>query len=80
MKKKTPGWKVLLATFSILLTVLVWQRGLQESFDRPSVSPRLALNQREMALLAEPSLPRALRPLLVGDCLLYTSPSPRDRG
>ena len=67
MKKKTPGWKVLLATFSILLTVLVWQRGLQESFDRPSVSPKLVLNQREMALLAEPSLPRALRPLLVGE-------------
>ncbi len=67
MKENTPGWKVLLAIFSILLTVLVWQRGLQESFDRPSVSPRLALNQREMALLAEPSLPRSLRPFLVGE-------------
>ena len=44
MKENTPGWKVLLAIFSILLTVLVWQRGLQESFDRPSVSPRLVLN------------------------------------
>ncbi len=67
MKENTPGWKVLLAIFSILLTVLVWQRGLQESFDRPSVSPKLALNQREMALLAEPSLPKTLRPLLVGE-------------
>ncbi len=67
MQKSTPGWKALLAIFSLLLTILIWQRGLQESFDRPSVSPKLALNQREMAVLAAPSLPDSLRPVLVGE-------------
>ncbi len=67
MLKKLPGWKVLLAIFSLLLTILIWQRGLQESFDRPSVNPKLTLNQREMALLAEPSLPENSRSFLVGE-------------
>lgn len=45
---------------------MIWQRGLQESFERPSVSPKITLNQREIALLAAPSLPESLRPALVG--------------
>ncbi|WP_269622539.1 CPBP family intramembrane glutamic endopeptidase [Prochlorococcus marinus] len=66
MQKASPGWKVLVAIFSLLLTILVWQQGLQESFDRPSVSPKLALNQKEIAVLASPSLPKTFRPLFVG--------------
>tara|TARA_B100001250_G_scaffold246275_1_gene211733 strand:+ start:697 stop:2055 length:1359 start_codon:yes stop_codon:yes gene_type:complete len=66
MRKATPIWKVVLAIFSLLLTVLVWQRGLEESFDRPSVTPTLSLNQHEMALLASPALPESVRPSLVG--------------
>ncbi len=62
-----PGWKVFLAILSLLLTILIWQRGLQESFNRPSVNPKLALNQREMALLSSPSLPEEVRPILVGE-------------
>ncbi|WP_241434316.1 CPBP family intramembrane glutamic endopeptidase [Prochlorococcus marinus] len=62
-----PRWKVFLAILSLLLTILIWQRGLQESFDRPSVTPKLALNQREIALLAYPSLPNSISPLLVGE-------------
>ena len=67
MQKTNSGWKVLLAILSLLLTVLIWERGLQESFNRPSVSPKLALNQREMAILAAPSLPDPLSPLLIGE-------------
>ncbi len=67
MMKKLPGWKVLLAIFSLLLTILIWQRGLQESFNRPSVNPKLMLNQREMALLAAPSLPEDAKQFIVGE-------------
>ncbi len=67
MQKTNSGWKVLLAIFSLLLTVLIWQRGLQESFDRPSVSPKLALNQREMAILAAPSLPQSVSTFFIGE-------------
>ncbi len=67
MNKSPSRLKLLLAIFSLLLTILIWQRGLQQSFDRPSVSPQLALNQREIGFLAAPSLPTTIRPLLVGE-------------
>ena len=66
MRQVTPAWKLLTAILSLLLTVFVWQQGLQESLNRPSVAPKLALTQHEMALLAAPSLPEALKPVLVG--------------
>ncbi|ABX08449.1 Possible membrane associated protease [Prochlorococcus marinus str. MIT 9211] len=62
----TPQWKVLLAVFSVLLTAFIWQKGLEESFDRPSVAPMLSLKQHEMALLASPAMPKPLRPIFVG--------------
>ena len=67
MQKTTSGWKVLLAILSLLLTAFIWQQGLQESFNRPSVSPKLALNQREMAILAAPSIPKSISPFLIGE-------------
>ncbi len=66
MRQANPAWKVALAVLSLLLTVLVWARGLEESFDRPSVTPKLSLHQQEIALLAAPALPEPLKPLLVG--------------
>ena len=62
----TPQWKLALAVFSLLLTVLIWQQGLRDSFNRPSVTPKLSLNQHEIALLASPALPNSLEPILVG--------------
>tara|TARA_Y100001968_G_scaffold332358_1_gene390230 strand:- start:1369 stop:2712 length:1344 start_codon:yes stop_codon:yes gene_type:complete len=67
MRQVTPAWKFLTAILSLLLTVFVWQQGLQESFNRPSVAPKLSLTQHEMALLAEPSLPEGLKPVLIGN-------------
>ncbi len=60
-------WKVLLAVLSLLLTVLIWQRGLQDSVDRPSVSPKLSVNQQEIAYLAAPALPKQLAEVLIGN-------------
>ena len=66
MSKVTPRLKVVIAILSLLLTFFVWQRGLEESFNRPSVTPKLLINQREMALLAEPVLPNTFKEVLVG--------------
>ncbi len=67
MIKNTPPWKVVLAFFSLLLTILIWQQGLQDSFERPSVSPKLALNQKEMSVLASPSLSKSSQAMLFGN-------------
>tara|TARA_Y100001968_G_scaffold310906_1_gene332303 strand:+ start:7186 stop:8529 length:1344 start_codon:yes stop_codon:yes gene_type:complete len=76
MRQVTPAWKLLTAILSLLLTVFIWQQGLQESFNRPSVAPKLSITQHEMALLAAPSLPNELKPVLIGsspDLLLKES-------
>ncbi|KGG12875.1 CPBP family intramembrane glutamic endopeptidase [Prochlorococcus marinus] len=65
-KQAISQWKVLVAVLSLFLTVLIWQKGLQESFDRPSVSPRISLNQHEIALLAQPALPVNVETVFVG--------------
>ena len=67
MRQVTPRWKLVTAIFSLLLTVLVWQKGLEESFSRPSVAPKLSLRQHEMALLASPVFPESIKFALVGD-------------
>ena len=66
MKQATPTWKVFLVAISVLLTVLVWTRGLQESLGRPSVSPALNLRQQEMTIIAASSLPDQSKNLFFG--------------
>ena len=66
MRQVTPAWKLVTAVISLLLTLFVWQQGLQDSFNRPSVAPKLSLTQHEMALLASPVLPESVKPILVG--------------
>ncbi len=66
MNKGKSAWKVWLAVLSILLTVFVWSRGLQESFSRPSVSPQLSLHQKELSVLAENAFPSALKSSILG--------------
>ena len=66
MRQVTPAWKLVTAVVSLLLTLFVWQQGLQESLKRPSVASQLSINQHEMALVASPALPESLKPILVG--------------
>ena len=66
MSKGKSAWKVWLAVLSLLLTVFVWSRGLQESFSRPSVSPQLSLHQRELSVLAESAFPSGLKSPILG--------------
>ncbi len=66
MRQANPVWKVAMAVLSLLLTVLIWQKGLQESFNRPSVAPKLSLKQQEISFLARPAIPQNLQSILVG--------------
>ncbi len=57
-------WKPLLAGLSLALCALLWLNGLVGSLERPSVGDALSRRQLQLDLLAEPSLPPALQPLL----------------
>ena len=61
MRQAKTGWKWATALFSLLLTVLIWQQGLQESFERPSVAPKISLMQAEMAVSASSSIPKSIK-------------------
>ena len=66
MRQANTGWKWVLALFSLLLTVLIWRQGLQESFDRPSVAPKISLIQAEMAVTASSSVPESFKDVFLG--------------
>ena len=66
MRQAKTGWKWAMALFSLLLTVLIWRQGLQESFERPSVAPKISLMQTEMAVSASSSLPETIKDVFLG--------------
>ena len=104
--------KLTLAFISIVITFLVWQQGLRDSLNRPSVSFDISQKEQEIAELSFQSIPKNLKKFFIvnnpidqinkslsqvsfeelternkliriissesNDCLLYTSPSPRD--
>jgi len=67
MRQATSVGKVVLAVCSLLLAVLIWGKGLQDSFSRPSVVPKLSMRQQEISLMANPSIPEPLKPFFVGE-------------
>ena len=67
MRQATSVGKVVLAVCSLVLAVLIWGKGLQESFSRPSVVPKLSMRQQEISLMANSSIPESLKPFLVGE-------------
>ena len=66
MRQAKTGWKWAIALFSLILTVLIWRQGLQESFERPSVAPKISLMQTEMAVSASSSLPKTIQEVFLG--------------
>ncbi len=66
MRQAKTGWKWAIALFSLILTVLIWRQGLQESFERPSVAPKISLMQTEMAVSASSSLPDTIQDVFLG--------------
>ena len=49
-----------------MLAAAIWLVGLVDSLTRPSVAPSLQVQQQELSLLAQPSVPETLQELLVG--------------
>ena len=66
MRQAKTGWKWAIALFSLLLTILIWRQGLQDSFERPSVAPKISLMQTEMAVSASSSIPETLQDIFLG--------------
>ncbi len=66
MTQAKTRWKWALALFSLFLTVLIWRQGLQESFDRPSVAPKISLMQTEMSVSASYSIPKRIQDVFLG--------------
>ena len=66
MRQANTRLKWALALFSLLLTVLIWRQGLRDSFDRPSVAPKISLIQTEMAVSASPSFPEKIQGVFLG--------------
>jgi hypothetical protein len=66
MTQGKTGWKWAVALFSLILTILIWRQGLQESFDRPSVAPKISLMQTEMSVSAASSLPESFKDVFLG--------------
>ena len=67
MRQAMPAGKVALAALSLLLALLIWGKGLQDSFSRPSVVPKLSVRQQEISWLATPEIPDTLKPLFIGE-------------
>ena len=66
MRQAKTGWKWAVALFSLFLTVLIWRQGLTESFERPSVAPKISLMQTEMAVSASSSIPETIQDVFLG--------------
>ena len=61
MNKKNSTVKILLAIASLIITFFVWQQGLKESLNRPSVSFDISQKEIEITELAMPAVPENLK-------------------
>ena len=61
MNKKNSFIKILLAIVSLIITFFVWQQGLKESLNRPSVSFDISQKEIEIVELAMPAVPENLK-------------------
>ncbi len=67
MNKNNPKSKVILALISLVITFFVWQQGLKDSLNRPSVSFDISLKESEIAQLAIPAIPENFKKFLITD-------------
>ena len=59
--KNTSKSKLTLAFISIVITFFVWQQGLRDSLNRPSVSFDISQKEQEIAKLSVQSIPVNLK-------------------
>ncbi len=67
MNKNISKTKLLLAIFSLIITFFVWQQGLRDSLNRPSVGFDISQKENEIAELALPAIPIKFKNLIVND-------------
>ena len=65
MKKNISKTKLFLVLISLIITFFVWQQGLRDSLNRPSVGFDISQKEKEIAELALPSIPIKLQILLI---------------
>ena len=61
MNTKNSSVKIFLAIVSLIITFFVWQQGLKESLNRPSVSFDISQKEFEISELAMPAVPENLK-------------------
>jgi len=67
MKKQMPRQKIILSVISLVITFFVWQQGLKESLERPSVVFDISQKEIEITELALPSIPKDFKNLFINN-------------
>jgi len=67
MNKQISKSKVFLAIISLIITLFIWQQGLKDSLQRPSVSFDISQKETEIIELALPSIPENLRNIITSN-------------
>ena len=63
--KNTSKSKITLAFISIVITFFVWQQGLRDSLNRPSVSFDISQKEQEIAELSVQSIPENFKKFFI---------------
>ena len=64
MNKDISKTKLFLSFISLVITFFVWQQGLRDSLNRPSISFDISQKEKEIAELALPAVPIKLKSFL----------------
>ena len=67
MNKNISKRKLFIAFISLIITFFVWQQGLRDSLNRPSVSFDISQKEKEIAELALPAIPINLRNIIINN-------------
>ena len=67
MNKNISKTKLFIAFISLVITFFVWQQGLRDSLNRPSVSFDISQKEKEIAELALPAIPINLRNIIINN-------------
>ena len=67
MYKQKSLFKILIAVFSLIITFFVWQQGLKDSLNRPSVSNEITQKENEIIELAIPAISENLKTFLISN-------------
>ena len=67
MNKNISKTKLFLVVISLIITFFVWQKGLRDSLNRPSVGFDISQKEKEIAELALPAIPIQIKNIIVND-------------